>query len=306
MARKKKAPKKKQPQGTSREIGERHALLKQIANTKDPFLKQRLLREEAQAGGLDEYQSTSVQGAAQAGETSVWLVKTLLRSNLRRPAPAKLKLLDVGAIAGTSYKDEGEWIDATYCDLNPQADHVVQSDMMDLPVPKPEDRYDICCLSLVINYEGDLAKRGDMIIHVHNFLLPGGLLYIVLPAACLRNSRYMDEDRFRSMRWSSPPKHCRELTSVPSFIVRLREGGPAAHLRQAGILACRARRRQCGLGRKEVEEGRMSQGQRPHEQLLNSHQVTADSTTLHPAGTPSMEVFRATRLGHCTNAYKPR
>jgi 25S rRNA (adenine2142-N1)-methyltransferase len=195
MARKKSKGKKKAVISTSKAIGEHHALRKQIAQTTDPFLKARLLREEASAGGLSEYQATSVEGTQSGGETCTWsasvllvyalcwffcewrLVKTLLRSNLKKPT----KLLDVGAIAGTSYAEE-DWIDATHCDLNPKGDHVIKSDFMDLPLPSAAtEKYGIVCLSLVLNFEGDLAKRGDMLIHVHNFLKPKGSAYPFWP-----------------------------------------------------------------------------------------------------------------------------
>ena len=96
-----------------------------------------------------------------------------------------MKLLDVGAIAGTActhcpavchnplaeltvspLADASEpWIDATSIDLNPQAPHVVKSNFFDFPVPSPEhedELYDVVSLSLVMNFEGSLINRGSL------------------------------------------------------------------------------------------------------------------------------------------------
>lgn len=35
-----------------------------------------------------------------------------------------------------------------------------------------------------------------MIRHAHSYLKPFGFLFIVLPLACVENSRYLDSDRF--------------------------------------------------------------------------------------------------------------
>ena len=72
---------------------------------------------------------------------------------------AQLRLLDVGAIGGTSYND-WKWIEATSIDLNPQAKHVQKYDFFDFPLPGKDDKlYDVVGLSLVLNFVGDLRKR---------------------------------------------------------------------------------------------------------------------------------------------------
>lgn len=79
----------------------------------------------------------------------------------------------------------------------------------------PTTRFDVVCLSLVLNFEGDISKRGmqsiaraiacidaltgQMILRAHDFLTPTGLLYIVLPLSCVNNSRYLTADRLRAM-----------------------------------------------------------------------------------------------------------
>jgi 25S rRNA (adenine2142-N1)-methyltransferase len=72
----------------------------------------------------------------------------------------QLRLLDIGAIGGTSYKD-WKWIDVTSIDLNPQAPHVQKYDFFDFPLPGKDDKlYDVVGCSLVLNFVGDLKKRG--------------------------------------------------------------------------------------------------------------------------------------------------
>ena len=71
----------------------------------------------------------------------------------------QIRLLDVGAIAGTAYADYS-WVDATCIDLNSQAPNVTQCDFFDYPVPPPDKLFDVVGLSLVINFVGSLTQRG--------------------------------------------------------------------------------------------------------------------------------------------------
>jgi 25S rRNA (adenine2142-N1)-methyltransferase len=67
-------------------------------------------------------------------------------------------------------------------------------------------KFDIISLSLVLNYVPDASGRGDMLLRTLEFLkspdcpemslqefFPG--LYLVLPAPCVANSRYLDESK---------------------------------------------------------------------------------------------------------------
>lgn len=65
-----------------------------------------------------------------------------------------------------------------------------------MPVPsKAAGLFDVVCLSLVVNFVGDPAQRGQILRHSTQFLVPGtGLLYLVLPLPCIQNSRYMDHE----------------------------------------------------------------------------------------------------------------
>ena len=61
--------------------------------------------------------------------------------------------------------------------------------------------YDGIVLSLVINFVGSPHKRGEMLFKCSHpkLLKKGGLLFIVLPNACISNSRYFDMDIFTAL-----------------------------------------------------------------------------------------------------------
>ena len=75
-------------------------------------------------------------------------------------------------------------------DLNPQDDTVQRGDL--LTYRAPQTGFDVVVLSLVVNFEGDPRKRGDMIRAARALLAPTGLglVFFVLPLACVENSRF--------------------------------------------------------------------------------------------------------------------
>lgn len=154
--------------------------------------KEEILLEQESMGGLDAYQDDSRFGAdkQRGGESGKWLASTL-QSVLEVKKP-ELSLLDVGALTGTSYTAY-PWLKTTSIDLNPRSESVIQADFFEYSVP--EEKYDIVCLSLVLNFIGDLKKRGEALLHAHQYLTPKGYLYLVLPLACVNSSRYLDHDR---------------------------------------------------------------------------------------------------------------
>lgn len=160
----------------ARKIALFHSLEKRIARASGAELIA-LKAEQEKLGGLKEYQQASMHGARH-GDSSKWLIATLEKRHGRRPT----RLLDVGAIAGTSYK-KYKSIDATYIDINPQADHVIKSDFLEFP--EPEVPYDVVCLSLVLNFVGSIEDRVEMLVRAHLFTQPEGYLYVVLPLACV-------------------------------------------------------------------------------------------------------------------------
>ncbi|GAA5968850.1 hypothetical protein JCM11641_000756 [Rhodosporidiobolus odoratus] len=234
-----------------------HAIEKQLKSPglTDPEERKKLEMEREELGGLEGYQEASKHGGdkARGGETSKWLIKQIrdLKIGLEdevKPAepvvptiledgtkvwPAKkerrkLRLLDVGAIAGTAYTDF-PWIATTSIDLNPQAPHVQKCNFFDFPRPEQEEeKYDVVALSLVMNYEGSLSNRGQMLLHAHSYLRPTGYLYLVLPLPCLTNSRYLSHDHLRSILtstgWSVAKQH--DSAKLTYWLLKRSEEGP--------------------------------------------------------------------------------
>jgi 25S rRNA (adenine2142-N1)-methyltransferase len=84
---------------------------------------------------------------------------------------------------------------------------------MERPLPGNEsERFDIISLSLVLNYVPEPKERGEMLRRTTQFLRAPGRyiddlqlsanfpsLFLVLPAPCVANSRYLDEEKLAAM-----------------------------------------------------------------------------------------------------------
>ncbi|PWN47825.1 hypothetical protein IE53DRAFT_334795 [Violaceomyces palustris] len=184
----------------SERIAAFHTLEKELARATDPDEVERIRNEQKKLGGLESYQDDSLKGGdrLKGGESGKWCAQTL--TQLLGDEKRTIKLLDVGAIAGTSYAKFESWIKVTSIDLNPRAEHVEKYDFFDYPLPSSEgEKFDVVGLSLVVNFIGDLYKRGSILHHSHSYLKPKGYLYLVLPLPCLTNSRYLNHDHLRSI-----------------------------------------------------------------------------------------------------------
>jgi 25S rRNA (adenine2142-N1)-methyltransferase len=163
-------------------------------------------------GGLKSYQQASIQGQSndRGGDSSVVLMKWLepTAAALSKAEP-KLRLLEVGALSTSNICSKSGHFDVQRIDLNSQGDGILQQDFMERPLPKSAaEQFDIISLSLVLNYVPDAPGRGEMLKRTCQFLdtrhridrdaavqavFPA--LFLVLPAPCITNSRYMDEGR---------------------------------------------------------------------------------------------------------------
>lgn len=161
----------------ARKIALYHVLEKKIARATDEKELVELRAQQEQLGGIKTYQQASLHGARH-GESSKWLVAALEARHGRRPT----RLLDVGAIAGTSYRKYRS-IKPTYIDIDPQADHVIKADFLKYPVQ--EEPFDVVCLSLVLNFVGSIEGRVEILRRAHLFVREEGYLYVVLPLACV-------------------------------------------------------------------------------------------------------------------------
>ncbi|KAF9585845.1 hypothetical protein BGW38_000481 [Lunasporangiospora selenospora] len=162
-------------------------------------------KEMDDLGGLDMYQKASTLGQSKqrGGDSSKWLIPVLesCRPNMNKKTDPPLRLLDVGALSPHNYKRYSSWITTTPIDLNPQDPLITKMDFLEMPIPPKQDQlFDIVCLSLVVNFVGDPAQRGEILRRSAKFLVPGtGILFLVLPLPCIQNSRYMDHELLMEM-----------------------------------------------------------------------------------------------------------
>jgi 25S rRNA (adenine2142-N1)-methyltransferase len=154
-------------------------------------------------------------------------VKKLTELGHKPASPRRLALLDVGALSVNYAKIP--WIDADAIDLNARVPGITQVDFFDFE-PSPQrllasssssspsssstgvaadqhggggggegGPYDVVSLSLVVNFVPDAGKRGEMLQRSCALLKPGGILFVVLPRACVDNSRYVTDESLRAV-----------------------------------------------------------------------------------------------------------
>lgn len=137
----------------------------------------------------------------------------------------KWKVLEIGALTTENAISRHARLQVERIDLRSRHAEIKTQDFMQRPGPwkDEEGRVDIVSLSLVLNFVGDAGGRGEMLRRVSKFLrrrtyddddddddreggeskaqsilfLPG--LFLVLPAPCVTNSRYLDEDRLEAI-----------------------------------------------------------------------------------------------------------
>lgn len=200
------------------------------------------LAEEIEAnGGLNVYQKASLTGQKndRGGDSSKVLMEWLasLRSEAMGGEKNKLKMLEVGALSTNNACSRSGWFEMKCIDLNSQEeDKIEEQDFMERPIPKVDDeRFDIISLSLVLNYVPDPAGRGEMLRRTLKFLRhPSGegtmqeyfpSLFLVLPAPCVENSRYLDEDKLEAiMNSMGYVKVKRKMTTKLVYYLWRREG----------------------------------------------------------------------------------
>ena len=171
-------------------------------------------------GGLERYQEASLQGQRhdRGGDSSRvlmdWLKPHLSSSKgSEDDKPSRFSMLEVGALSTQNACSKSGQFDIVRIDLNSQGEGILQQDFMERPLPADEsERFDIISLSLVLNFVPDPKGRGDMLLRTVQFLrdpkqYPGSLvsgvgfpsLFLVLPAPCVANSRYLDEEKLEAI-----------------------------------------------------------------------------------------------------------
>ncbi|KAL1972127.1 hypothetical protein VTN31DRAFT_7346 [Thermomyces dupontii] len=171
--------------------------------------------EIAAKGGLESYQLASRTGQSRerGGDSSIVLLEWL-RPALRKivkvaPSdPKKLRVLEIGALSTQNACSKAPQLAVTRIDLHACEPGIQQQDFMQRPLPTgDEERFHVISLSLVLNFVPTPVGRGEMLKRCRLFLtsagLPPGLegkgfspcLFLVLPAACVTNSRYLTGER---------------------------------------------------------------------------------------------------------------
>ncbi|KZZ98223.1 hypothetical protein AAP_00484 [Ascosphaera apis ARSEF 7405] len=161
-------------------------------------------------GGLESYQLASKKGQSKerGGDSSKVLLEWL-QPTLKKLKGEKLRVLEVGALSTTNACSLAQQLQVTRIDLHSQEKGILQQDFMKRPLPTSDaDKFHIISLSLVLNYVPEPAGRGEMLLRTTRFLdatIPPSLedasiefkpcLFLVLPAACVLNSRYLTEER---------------------------------------------------------------------------------------------------------------
>jgi 25S rRNA (adenine2142-N1)-methyltransferase len=175
--------------------------LAQAIKNKDDAKAAEIRGKIEEQGGLKVYQEASKlgQSSTRGGDSSKLLMQWLAEEGIKAPTPQGYSLLEVGALSTTNACSMSGIFHVTRIDLNSQEPMIEQQDFMERPLPSSEkDRFDVISLSLVLNYVPDAVGRGEMLKRTRRFLI-GDMkesevfpaLFLVLPAPCITNSRYM-------------------------------------------------------------------------------------------------------------------
>jgi 25S rRNA (adenine2142-N1)-methyltransferase len=167
-------------------------------------------------GGIESYQLASLLGQTneRGGDSSrilmEWLEPVVPALKKMSTEVSSVRMLEIGALSVTNACSKSRLFDMERIDLNSQADGITQQDFMERPLPRgKQEQFDIISLSLVLNYVPDPIGRGQMLLRTLKFLRTGEYagelhdflpsLFLVLPAPCVTNSRYMDEKRLKTI-----------------------------------------------------------------------------------------------------------
>lgn len=211
-----------------------HTLRKQIsaAISKGHTSEAQTIQAKIEAsGGLPKYQEASIQGqsAQRGGDTSKvlmkWLAEDERADKISATAGGQLRMLEVGALRPDNACSRSGLFEMERIDLHSQHPVIQEQDFMEKPACASRDLdhqgFDIVSLSLVVNFVGDPVERGEMLRRVASFLRPYSghqegpfpSLFLVLPAPCVTNSRYLDEERLDAIMESLRYKRAKRKLS---------------------------------------------------------------------------------------------
>ena len=197
-----------------------HVLRKKLHKAtvqKDEVAVTDILGKIEAAGGLKTYQEASIQGQSihRGGDSSKMLMKWVSEATIHPSSPLKeserSRMLEVGALRIDNACSRSGLFNVERIDLHSQHPQIKEEDFMQRTIPALRNEgFDIVSLSLVVNFVSDAVERGEMLKRVGSFLrhkssadgIDGLLfpsLFLVLPAPCVTNSRYLNEERLEEM-----------------------------------------------------------------------------------------------------------
>ena len=217
-------------------IRNHHTLQKRLSSAlanNDTALVNSLQAQLSANGGLAKYQQASIQGQSleRGGDSSKVLVEWLTgllpgSRETEHERGSRFRLLEVGALRTDNACSRSGLFDVTRIDLRSQHPDIETQDFMEREIPSREELnrqgFDIVSLSLVVNYVGDAAGRGEMLKRVSSFLRSSATaivpsLFLVLPVPCVSNSRYLDEERLQAIMLSLGYRMLHRKTSGKLF-----------------------------------------------------------------------------------------
>ena len=207
----------------SRQLIRSHHILNKVLAQATASRNTKLVTEvEAQLqsqGGVARYQEASKAGQSvqRGGDSSLILVEWLrpLTTDNQGVGGPQLRMLEVGALSTNNACSKCGLFDVTRIDLHAQNRGITRQDFMERPLPTtPAEWFDCVSLSLVLNFVPDPRSRGEMLKRVPLFLrqispeeerrksvlsntFPS--MFLVLPAPCVMNSRYLNEGHLASI-----------------------------------------------------------------------------------------------------------
>ncbi|EME82326.1 uncharacterized protein MYCFIDRAFT_40460 [Pseudocercospora fijiensis CIRAD86] len=201
-------PKTLSSKTTQAKIVKFHHLNKSLASAKasnNTSLIRALESEISSLGGLKAYQEASIlgQSSSRGGDSSIVLVNWLQQEQQQHRE--NLRMLEIGALStrNACSKHPNLFTEISRIDLSSQAPGILKQDFMHRPLPtSATEFFSIISLSLVLNFVPTPEGRGEMLRRTTKFLKAGGMLFLVLPAPCVLNSRYFDDERLTTIMGS--------------------------------------------------------------------------------------------------------
>ncbi|KAJ7074332.1 putative methyltransferase-domain-containing protein [Mycena amicta] len=193
------------PESSRKIIRRYHVLLKkhtalESRPTRDAQALQEVQAQMDEMGGLESYQRMSAIGQGNdRGGGSEKIAISWFKEVLKPPLNPVRRLLEVGALKPDNYQSCRSWIETTPIDLHSRHPDILEQDFLLMDETDNHEHWDAISLSLVLNFVPEAKDRGRMLRLAHQFIVPGGLLFLALPLPCVMNSRYLTAEHLTAL-----------------------------------------------------------------------------------------------------------